>query len=73
MAHPISDFSWRESSQPLLPASIIPQTPNRDIYNHIPSHSLGNGKIFEGYASLISWISEQKAVVIDGYVGVFSM
>lgn len=38
-----------------------------DIY---PVHSLGQGKIMNGYTSLASWIAAHPAVVIDGFSGV---
>jgi mannose-6-phosphate isomerase class I len=71
MTHPIIDTPWRESSQPLLPANHSLEAIAHDTYNHIPGHALGDGKIFSGYESLVSWIIEKKTVIIDGYVGVF--
>ena len=38
-----------------------------DIY---PYESLGSGHIFSGYAGLALWISQQKTVLIDGYIGI---
>ncbi len=65
----ISD--WRLSSETILPQNINNRTkidPGYDIY---PYHTLGSGKINNGYESLVSWIIAQKDVVIDGYIGVF--
>lgn len=45
--------------------------PKLDGYDIYPYHSLGDGKISRGYQSLAQWISGQKFVAIDGYVGVF--
>ena len=42
-----------------------------DSYNIYPVASLGENKIFNGYASLAQWIIKRKTVLIDGYVGVF--
>ena len=61
----------RESSQPLLPASLSEEITSKSQYNHIPSHQLGAKKIFSGFDTLVDWIMTQKTVVIDGYVGVF--
>jgi mannose-6-phosphate isomerase class I len=61
----------RESSQPLLPASLSQEITSKSQYNHIPSHQLGAKKIFSGFDTLVDWIITQKTVVIDGYVGVF--
>ena len=61
----------RESSQPLLPASLSQEITSKSQYNHIPSHQLGAKKIFSGFDTLVDWIMTQKTVVIDGYVGVF--
>ena len=61
----------RESSQPLLPASLSQEITSKGQYNHIPSHQLGAKKIFSGFDTLVDWIMTQKTVVIDGYVGVF--
>lgn len=57
----------RKTRQAVMPKRINESTG----YTIYPSHSLGNGKIFNGYASLCDWITEQKVVVIDGYAGVF--
>jgi hypothetical protein len=71
MTHPTTDTPWRESSQPLIPVTRNLEATAQHTYNHIPSHGLGDGKIFNGYDSLVTWITEQKTVIIDGYVGVF--
>jgi predicted NBD/HSP70 family sugar kinase/mannose-6-phosphate isomerase class I len=57
----------RKTGQPLLPKKIETQSEGYDIY---PYESLGSGHIFSGYAGLASWISQQKTVLIDGYIGV---
>ncbi|MEJ7558021.1 MAG: class I mannose-6-phosphate isomerase [Pedobacter sp.] len=71
MTNPNIDTPWRESSQPLLPAQRSLEAKKHHRYDHIPSHALGDGKVFNGYNSLVAWIIEQETVIIDGYVGVF--
>ena len=39
-------------------------------YEIYPYESLGSGHIFSGYAGLALWISQQKTVLIDGYIGI---
>ncbi|MXV15427.1 hypothetical protein GS398_08945 [Pedobacter sp. HMF7056] len=39
-----------------------------DIY---PLHTLGDGRITNGYANLAKWIMKYRQVAIDGYAGVF--
>jgi mannose-6-phosphate isomerase class I len=60
----------RSGSQPIMPVRInTGETTNAyDIY---PYHSLGHGCINNGYESLAGWIMTHKAIVIDGYVGVY--
>lgn len=60
---------WRESAQPLLPEQVAVDPP--DTYNRYPAHSLGNGNIQTGYASLVQWIIQHPVVLIDGYAGIF--
>lgn len=61
---------WRTGSQPLLPVKIdTANTP--DGYTIYPYHSLGAGRVYNGYTSLANWIMKHKVVAIDGYVGVF--
>jgi len=60
----------RKSSQALMPV-ILSRNDIEWTYNIYPISSLGANKIFNGYASLVKWIIQQKTVVIDGYVGVF--
>ena len=63
-------LSWRKTTQPILPASTNEIAPQKGGYDMYPYTSLGNGKIFKGYDSLAEWITSQKTVLIDGYVGV---
>lgn len=64
-------YEWRESMQPLLPHEHKPVNDINNTYNPTPFHSLGAGKIFDGYQSLAAWIAKHKDVIIDGYGGVF--
>jgi mannose-6-phosphate isomerase class I len=61
---------WRSTTEALLPQTINSQR-SVNGYDIYPSHSLGGGKIFTGYRSLVDWIIMEKNVIIDGYVGVF--
>ncbi|MEA5258363.1 ROK family protein [Arcicella aquatica] len=60
---------WRKSSQALLPQTIGQLQIPEDTYNMYPFHTLGDGKIFQGYQTLAQWIMTQKSICIDGYVG----
>lgn len=63
---------WRSSSENILPQNITSRnTISQGQYDIYPYHQLGNGKIFNGYASLADWIITQKNVRIDGYIGIF--
>lgn len=61
----------RKSSQFLMPVRLAGQVVADSVYDVYPVTNLGNNKIFNGYASLASWIAKEKTVVIDGYAGVF--
>jgi mannose-6-phosphate isomerase class I len=60
----------RKSLQPLIPQRILTDESKPDQYNVYPCHSLGKGKIFNGYLSLAQWIAGKKKVIVDGYSGV---
>ena len=62
---------WRQSREQILPANINDYKVPAEGYRLYPTHPLGNNKIFSVYASLASWIIENKTVIIDGYIGVF--
>jgi predicted NBD/HSP70 family sugar kinase/mannose-6-phosphate isomerase class I len=57
----------RKTGQPLLPKRVEAKSDGYDIY---PYELLGSGHIFSGYAGLALWISQQKTVLIDGYIGI---
>ena len=63
--------NWRLSAEKLLPQNINDLKKIDAGYNIYPSHAMDKGKIFSGYASLAAWVTSQKTVLIDGYVGVF--
>jgi predicted NBD/HSP70 family sugar kinase/mannose-6-phosphate isomerase class I len=74
----------RKTGQPLLPKRVGGAGAGKETaaasgreadtapggYNIYPYESLGSGHIFSGYAGLASWISQQKTVLIDGYIGI---
>jgi mannose-6-phosphate isomerase class I len=64
-----TETKWRTGLQPLMPVKITAGKP--DGYDIYPYHTLGAGKIFNGYKSLARWIIEKKYVALDGYVGIF--
>ncbi|HVW98357.1 MAG TPA: class I mannose-6-phosphate isomerase [Mucilaginibacter sp.] len=61
----------RKSPQFIMPARINEDAITEGTYNVFPFCRLGQGKIFNGYESLVKWITEQKTVIIDGYQGLF--
>lgn len=62
---------WRQSGEKILPENTHRFNPSAGGYNLYPVHTLGEGKIFDGFTTLATWIIEKKTVLIDGYVGVF--
>ncbi|SDC02788.1 class I mannose-6-phosphate isomerase [Pedobacter soli] len=62
---------WRQSGEKILPEHTHRFNPSTEGYNLYPIHTLGEGKIFDGFTTLAAWIIEKKTVLIDGYVGVF--
>jgi mannose-6-phosphate isomerase class I len=67
----LENAALRKTSQYLMPAKLDGSFTGKGEYDVYPFCRIGDGKIFSGYASLVSWIVEQKTVVIDGYAGVF--
>ncbi|RYZ49996.1 MAG: hypothetical protein EOP49_14975, partial [Sphingobacteriales bacterium] len=61
---------FRKSTQAVMPFHLSGKQSIVDGYDIYPSHSLGSGKIKNGYASLAEWIRGYPMVVIDGYSGV---
>jgi predicted NBD/HSP70 family sugar kinase/mannose-6-phosphate isomerase class I len=62
--------TWRKSSQPLLPENASGLGTRPGEYDMYPFHKLENEHIYSGYESLAKWISDQKLMIIDGFVGV---
>ena len=60
---------WRETGQ--FPAPAKTTASNRGRYDIYPAFPLGNGKIQAGATAIAAWMAHHRAVVIDGYVGVF--
>jgi mannose-6-phosphate isomerase class I len=65
------EIHLRKSSQLLMPVRLNNYKVTVEAYDIYPVCSLGDNKIFNGYASLAQWIIQQKTVVLDGYEGVF--
>ena len=61
---------FRKSLQAVMPYQTADKTNKAGGYDIYPSHSLGNGKIFNGYHSLAKWITNYSFVIIDGFSGV---
>ncbi|MCO6149669.1 ROK family protein [Flavobacterium sp. NRK1] len=59
---------WRKTQQFLAP---VKKSIQQEYYDLYPSFPLGNSKIASGALALAEWIANHKAVIIDGYVGVF--
>ena len=63
------DSQWRKTEQFMAPAKTTASEKGRyDIY---PAFPLGTGKIQTGVATLAQWMTQHRAIVIDGYAGVF--
>lgn len=61
----------RKTTQYLMPQRLNSGEEKSAAYNVYPTCSLKSGSINHGYDTLAAWIAQHKAVVIDGYVGVF--
>jgi mannose-6-phosphate isomerase class I len=61
---------FRKTAQAVMPFRIPNNTNLNGGYNIYPYHSIGNGKIYNGYDSLVRWMSEFDSVIIDGFSGV---
>jgi mannose-6-phosphate isomerase class I len=61
----------RKTTQYLMPQRISHNEAYSSAYNIYPTCTLGQGSIHHGYHTLALWIAGHKAVIIDGYVGVF--
>ncbi|WP_353197402.1 class I mannose-6-phosphate isomerase [Parapedobacter defluvii] len=59
----------RNTKQEIMPAEV--QTRVAGGYDIYPAYPLDAGRIYDGYKSLAQWMTEQKTVVIDGYIGNF--
>ncbi|RDC56012.1 hypothetical protein DU508_13850 [Pedobacter chinensis] len=60
----------RKTEQEIMPA-YTKEINKPDSYDIYPYHSLGDHKIYHGFFELCQFITEQKTVVIDGYIGVY--
>jgi mannose-6-phosphate isomerase class I len=64
------DSLFRKTGQPIMPYRIDDRTDTTEGYDIYPYHSLGKGKVFNGYDSLAAWIANFPCVIIDGFSGV---
>ena len=62
--------SFRKSLQALLPYQVTGKPDKKQGYDIYPFHSLGNGKIHNGYPALAKWMADYTCVIIDGVSGV---
>ncbi|MDQ3278217.1 MAG: class I mannose-6-phosphate isomerase [Bacteroidota bacterium] len=60
----------RKSTQPVMPSHLSGKQSLGNGYDIYPVHSLGSGKIRNGYPSLAAWIASHSAVIIEGVSGV---
>lgn len=58
----------RLSNQPQVP--LRKHKKNTDTYDIFPAFELGPSKIQSGYDGLFNMLSENRAIILDGYVGV---
>jgi len=61
---------FRKSGQAIMPYRVSGNINTNGGYNIYPYHSLGKEKIFNGYGSLVRWMSEFPCIIIDGFSGV---
>lgn len=61
----------RKTTQYLMPQRLSSTEGSSGTYNIYPTCSLRSGVINHGYDTLVAWIAQHKAVIIDGYVGIF--
>ncbi|MEO5564669.1 MAG: class I mannose-6-phosphate isomerase [Chitinophagaceae bacterium] len=63
------DSRFRKSAQAIMPyrVAVTNDTNGYDIY---PYRGLGSEKIFNGYDSLVRWMSDFPCIIIDGFSGV---
>ena len=65
----VSVGDWRKTSQCLMPQQAPAAADIPGQYDLYPFRRLGDRAIFRGYDSLAEWISRQKMVILDGYIG----
>ena len=63
-----NELNWRKTEQFLAP---VKKNELNNMYEAYPSFNIGEDKIQSGVKALAEWISGNKKIVIDGYVGVF--
>ncbi len=60
----------RKTTQEIMPQILPRERLGDEKYNLYPFHPLTQGEIYTGYETLAAWMSTQRIVKIDGYVGV---
>jgi mannose-6-phosphate isomerase class I len=63
------EVEWRRTSQYLLP--LEKPSPEKGIYDIYPAHRIADGQISAGFESLAAELAKHRAVMIDGFSGVF--
>ena len=61
---------FRKSLQALLPYQLTGKTNKKQGYDIYPFHSLGKGKIHNGYSSVAKWMADYPCVIVEGLCGV---
>lgn len=61
---------FRKSLQAIMPYRVADRPGTTGAYDIYPCHSIGNGKIFNGYDSLADWMAQHACVIVDGFSGV---
>ena len=61
---------FRKSLQDVMPYQLTSKAGKKDGYDIYPTHSLGEGRIFNGYGTLAKWMANYNCIIIDGFSGV---
>jgi len=61
---------FRKSLQGVMPYQLTGKASKKDGYDIYPTHSLGEGRIFNGYSTLAKWMADYNCIIVDGFSGV---
>ena len=61
---------FRKSLQDVMPYQLTSKASKKNGYDIYPTHSLGEGRIFNGYGTLAKWMANYNCIIIDGFSGV---